>query len=45
VKAVARHGRKNWFTVSITGQVTLTANHLVTVIVLAILGLAAWYQR
>ncbi|MEV7550546.1 hypothetical protein AB0N89_13050 [Amycolatopsis sp. NPDC089917] len=42
---MARHGRKNRFTVSITGKVTLTVNHLVTVVVLVLLGLAAWYQR
>ncbi len=42
---MCRQGRKKRFTVSITGKVTLTGNHLVTVIALALLGLETLYQR
>lgn len=42
---MSRRGRKNRFTVSITGKVTLTVNQAVTVVVLVLLGVATWYQR
>ncbi|WP_255433239.1 hypothetical protein [Amycolatopsis sp. WAC 01375] len=42
---MSRRGRKNWFTVSITGKVTLTVNQALTVVVLVLLGLGTWYQR
>ncbi|WP_281178419.1 hypothetical protein [Amycolatopsis jejuensis] len=42
---MSRRGRNKRFTGSITGKVTLAANHAVTVVVLVLLGVATWYQR